>query len=105
MHESTDGVTYTGGPLRELPWRDSGKRVFLATGGGQHSMISALADSVESGLLESAGEVARLSRSLLDAETRLTTDELCFTVRRLIESAEDTVHVATLRGARLGVPG
>ncbi|MCF6524080.1 hypothetical protein [Streptomyces sp. JJ36] len=89
--------------LRRLPWpSETGKPAYLSTD-DPDSLLSRMADSVETTMLESAEDVGRLAHTLLHDAIPLTEGELRSTATRLVESVRDATHVARLRGQRLGM--
>ncbi|MEU5341286.1 hypothetical protein AB0H18_10700 [Streptomyces sp. NPDC020766] len=87
--------------FRLLPWGGpEGKTAHLVTDGSA-TVLALLADSIESQQLESAAEVLKLSRAMIDAEEQPTADELIYVTRRLAECLADALRVAESRGQRV----
>ncbi|MGP2441943.1 hypothetical protein [Streptomyces sp. JW3] len=87
-----------GNLLRLLPWtNENGDPCYLSTEGGR---LSRLADRLEATLLASAEDVLVRAKPLL-ADERAGERELRFAGLRLAEALQDTVRIATSRGARL----
>ncbi|MFE1090587.1 hypothetical protein ACFW5K_25210 [Streptomyces albidoflavus] len=99
MRDTTEAVP----GLRRLPWRtESGKPAYLDTD-DPNSLLSLMADSVESQHITSAETVLGLVRPMYAPESRLTADEALFMLRRTAECLSDVIDVARMRGERLGV--
>ncbi|MER6378934.1 hypothetical protein ABT274_02730 [Streptomyces sp. NPDC001127] len=60
-----------------------------------------LADSIENEQIETAAVVLGLARPMVEKEANLTTGELRFIGRRLIESLTDVLNIAESRGRRI----
>ncbi|MGY3204307.1 hypothetical protein [Streptomyces sp. TE5632] len=98
MSESIEAIS----GLRRLPWRtDSGKPAYLDSD-DPNSLLSLMADSVESQQIESAETMLGLVRPMYAPEARLTAAEALFMLRRTAECLSDVIDVARMRGERLG---
>ncbi|MGD6762242.1 hypothetical protein ACOKM5_25255 [Streptomyces sp. BH097] len=87
--------------VRLLPWSGpEGKTAHLVTDGSA-TVLALLADQVEAQQLNTAAEVLKLSRAMLDAETPPTADELVYVTRRLAECLTDALRVAESRAGRI----
>ncbi|MFF3874739.1 hypothetical protein [Streptomyces sp. NPDC001978] len=87
--------------LRLLPWSDpEGKRAHLVTDGTE-TFLSRLADDVEDQQIETATVMRDLAKPMVEDTASLTTAELRWIVRRLIESLTDVLNIAESRGQRI----
>ncbi|MFD8390655.1 hypothetical protein ACFV2N_15955 [Streptomyces sp. NPDC059680] len=87
--------------VRLLPWSGpEGKRAHLITD-GTASMLSLLADKIESQQIETATVIVELARPMVGEEAKLTADELRWIAGRLIESLTDVLNIAESRGQRI----
>ena len=83
--------------VRLLPWSGpEGKRAHLITD-GTASMLSLLADKIESQQIESATVIVELARPMVAAEAKLTADELRWICSRLMPA-----RVSRLAASQLG---
>ncbi|MFF1400460.1 hypothetical protein ACFVZD_42730 [Streptomyces sp. NPDC058287] len=85
--------------LRRLPWRENDKAAYLSTGGGV-SLIGAMADAMEEGMLATAEADASRATTLTE-DVSASRAELRMAVRYLCHAIADAVEVARLRGERL----
>ncbi|WBO63477.1 hypothetical protein [Streptomyces camelliae] len=87
--------------LRLLPWTGpEGKPAHLVTD-GTPSPLALLADSVELQQMETAAVILGLAQPMVTTEASLTTGQLRFIIRRLIESLTDVLNIAESRGRRI----
>lgn len=87
--------------VRLLPWSGpEGKRAHLITDGSP-TMLSLLADHIESQQIQTATVIVGLARPMVGEEAKLTADELRWIARRLIESLTDVLNIAESRGQRI----
>jgi hypothetical protein len=87
--------------VRLLPFSGpEGKRAHLITDGSP-TLLSLLADNIESQQIQTATVIAELARPMVAQEAKLTADELRWICSRLIESLTDVLNIAESRGQRL----
>ncbi|MFE5111490.1 hypothetical protein ACFVW5_08495 [Streptomyces sp. NPDC058232] len=87
--------------VRLLPWCGAdGQPAHLVTDGTE-SRLSRLADSIEATQLDTAREVLKLSRAMLQSLERPTVGELFYVTQRLTECLTDALRVAESRGLRI----
>ncbi|MFI9601478.1 hypothetical protein ACIHCX_16690 [Streptomyces sp. NPDC052043] len=87
--------------FRLLPWSGpEGKRAHLITDGSA-TMLSLLADSIENQQMETAAVILGLAKPMVEDTASLTTGELRWLCRRLIESLTEVMNVAESRGQRI----
>ncbi|MFF3879345.1 hypothetical protein [Streptomyces sp. NPDC001978] len=87
--------------LRLLPWSSpEGKPAHLVTD-GTATALSLLADTIENQQIETAAVIVDLARPMVEDTASLTTAELRWIVRRLIESLTDVLTIAESRGQRI----
>ncbi|MFI6355702.1 hypothetical protein ACIBJF_24205 [Streptomyces sp. NPDC050743] len=87
--------------VRLLPFSGpEGKRAHLITD-GTASMLSLLADNIESQQIQTATVIVELARPMIAEEAKLTADELRWIARRLIESLTDVLNITESRGQRI----
>ncbi|MGW0631529.1 hypothetical protein [Streptomyces sp. NPDC002758] len=87
--------------VRLLPWSGpEGKRAHLITDGSS-TPLSLLADHMEEQQIQTAAVVLGLARPMVEDTASLTTVELRWITRRLIESLTDVLNVAESRGQRI----
>ncbi|MEU1214305.1 hypothetical protein ABZ424_18150 [Streptomyces sp. NPDC005790] len=89
--------------LRLLPWPGpNGQRAYLSTE-DPNGFLSRLADDLETVQLMTGAEVLAHARRMLD-DSRASSGELRYAVRRLAECLDDALRVADSRGGRLPEP-
>mgnify|MGYP003624026511 CR=1 FL=1 len=87
--------------VRLLPFSGpEGKRAHLITDGSP-TMLSLLADNIESQQIQTATVIVSLARPMIKEEAKLTADELRWICTRLIESLTDVLNIAESRGQRI----
>ncbi|MFK0105755.1 hypothetical protein [Streptomyces sp. NPDC091217] len=87
--------------VRLLPFSGpEGKRAHLITDGSP-TLLSLLADNIESQQIQTATVIVDLARPMLTEEAKLTADELKWIAQRLIESLTDLLNIAESRGQRI----
>ncbi|MET7904110.1 hypothetical protein ABZS86_22740 [Streptomyces sp. NPDC005355] len=87
--------------LRLLPWSGpEGKPAHLSTDGTE-TFLCRLADKVEAEQIETATVIRDLAFSMVVDTASLTTGELRWVCRRLIESLTDVLNIAESRGQRI----
>jgi hypothetical protein len=87
--------------LRLLPWSGpEGKPAHLVTDGSP-TPLSLLADSIENEQIETAAVIVGLAKPMVEDTASLTTSELRWVCRRLIESLTDVLNIAESRGQRI----
>jgi hypothetical protein len=93
----------SGHHARLLPWTtEGGKPCFLSTHSGS-SMLSRLADEMETVQLSMGAEVLDHARRVMD-DPKASVGELRYAGVHLIECLRDVLRVAESRGMRLPVP-
>lgn len=87
--------------VRLLPFRGpEGKPAHLITDGSP-TPLSLLADRIETQQIEAAAVVVELARPMVEGDANLSTDELRWVARRLVESLTDVLNIAESRGQRV----
>ncbi|MGW9032907.1 hypothetical protein ACWGQ5_55145 [Streptomyces sp. NPDC055722] len=87
--------------IRLLPWSGpEGKRAHLVTDGSS-TPLSLLADHMEEQQIQTAAVIVGLARPMVEDTASLTTAELRWITRRLIESLTDLLNIAESRGQRI----
>ncbi|WP_261718799.1 hypothetical protein [Streptomyces sp. FZ201] len=87
--------------VRLLPFSGpEGKRAHLITD-GTPTMLSLLADNIENQQIEAAAVIVSLARPMVEDTASLTTAELRWITRRLIESLTDVLNICESRGQRI----
>ncbi|MFB7323813.1 hypothetical protein [Streptomyces sp. NPDC056190] len=86
---------------RLLPWSGpEGKPAVLLTD-NTASPLALLADAMEEQQIETAAVIVGLAKPMIEDTASLTTTELRWIVRRLIESLTDVLNICESRGERI----
>ncbi|MGV9254517.1 hypothetical protein [Streptomyces sp. NPDC003697] len=87
--------------LRLLPWSGlEGRPAHLVTD-GTATPLSLLADRIEEQQIQTAIVILGLAKPMIEGTASLTTGELRWVCRRLVESLTDVLNVCESRGRRI----